>query len=419
MADELYFGLDIGSSTIRIAVCSYQVSTSKEGSLHLIGAVEAKSAGVHKGSISSLEEAVGAISKALEKSERLTGVVVNHAWVAISGQNILVQSSQGVVAVSRPQGEIEVGDVERVMEAARTVATPTNYEILHVIPKSFTIDGQSGIKDPVGMSGIRLEVDAVIIEALSSHIRSLTRSVYRTGLEIDDLVYAPLATAEAVLTPKQKELGVCVVSIGSATTTLAIFEEGDLLHTAVIPIGGDHITSDIAIALRISIDSAEEIKRSLGTALPEALDRREQLALKDYGVDSEEQFKPRFVAEVIEARLEEICEGIDTELQAVDRSGLLPIGVIFTGGAFKLPGSLELAKRVLRLPCAFGTPQGIESVLDEVADPAFATAIGLALWGRGVKEQNGQKWNPFKGIGAGWLKSVGILIKTWFRRLSP
>jgi cell division protein FtsA len=214
-----------------------------------------------------MEDAVTAISKALEKAERMTGIALNSAWVAIAGQSILVQESRGVIGVSRPQGEIAEDDVERAMEAARTVATPSNYDILHVIPKSFTVDGQRGVKDPVGMNGIRLEVDAVIIEALSSHIKNLTKSVYRTGLDIDDLVYAPLGTAEAVLSQRQRDLGVCVVNMGSATTSLAIFEEGDLLHTAVLPVGGDHVTNDIAIGLRTSIDIAEKVRSTASTNL--------------------------------------------------------------------------------------------------------------------------------------------------------
>ena len=260
MADDILTGLDIGSSMIRVAVAHVMPGEDGKPRLHVIGAVSSPSFGVHRGAISSLEDAVSAISKALEKAERMTGVAINSAWVGIAGQSILVQESRGVIGVSRTDADIKEDDVERAMEAARAVATPTNYDILHVIPKSFTVDGQRGVKDPVGMNGIRLEVDALIIEALASHIKNLTKSVYRTGLDIDDLVYTPLATAEAVVTQRQKELGVCVLNIGASSTTLAVFEEGDLLHTAVLPFGGDHITNDIAIGLRTSIDIAEQVK---------------------------------------------------------------------------------------------------------------------------------------------------------------
>lgn len=419
MADEIITGLDIGSNTIRVAVC--KASTGEDGAprLHVIGAVASPSGGMHKGAVSSMEDAVSAISKALEKAERMTGVALNSAWVAIAGQSIVVQESRGVIGVSRPQGEIAEDDVERAMEAARTVATPSNYDILHVIPKSFTVDGQRGVKDPVGMNGIRLEVDAVIIEALSSHIKNLTKSVYRTGLDIDDLVYAPLGTAEAVLSQRQRELGVCVVNIGSATTSLAIFEEGDLLHTAVLPVGGDHVTNDIAIGLRTSIETAEKVKMAYGNAVPDAVDRKHQFALRDFGAETDDVVKRRFVAEIIEARMEEIFEAIDAELRKIDRSGMLPVGILFTGGAMKLEGSLEVAKRVLRLPCAVGTPLGITSVIDEALDPAFATAIGLAAWGRGIRELHGKKFNfgnffKFKSV-----DKVADQMKKWMKSLIP
>lgn len=419
MADEIITGLDIGSSTIRVAVCKATAGEDGAPRLNVIGAVASPSGGMHKGAVSSMEDAVSAISKALEKAERMTGIALNTAWVAIAGQSIVVQESRGVVGVSRPQGEIEEDDVERAMEAARTVATPSNYDILHVIPKSFTVDGQRGVKDPVGMNGIRLEVDAVIIEALSSHIKNLTKSVYRTGLDIDDLVYSPLAMAEAVLTQRQKELGACVVNIGSATTSLAIFEEGDLLHTAVLPMGGDHVTNDIAIGLRTSIDIAEKVKMAYGHAVPDAVDRKQQFALRDFGAEADEVVKCRFVAEIIEARMEEIFEAIDAELRKIDRSGMLPVGVLFTGGAMKMEGSVEVAKRILRLPCAVGTPIGITSVIDEAHDPAFATAIGLAAWGHGIREMHGRKFNfgnffKFKSV-----DKVAENLRKWMKSLMP
>ncbi len=419
MSDQIITGLDIGSSTIRVAVCKATAGEDGSARLHVIGAVASPSGGMHKGAVSSMEDAVSAVSKALEKAERMTGIALNTAWVAIAGQSIVIQESRGVVGVSRPQAEIEEDDVERAMEAARTVATPSNYDILHVIPKSFTVDGQRGVKDPIGMNGIRLEVDAVIIEALSSHIKNLTKSVYRTGLDIDDLVYAPLGMAEAVLTQRQRDLGVCVVNIGSATTSMAVFEEGDLLHTAVLPIGGDHVTNDIAIGLRTSIEVAEKVKLAYGKAVPDTVDRKHQFALRDFGAETDEAVKCRFVAEIIEARMEEIFEAIDGELRKVDRSGMLPVGVLFTGGAMKLEGSIDVAKRVLRLPCAVGTPIGITSVIDEAHDPAFATAIGLAAWGHGIRELHGYKFNfgnffKFKSV-----DKVAEQMRKWMKSLIP
>lgn len=385
MAEQIIAGLDIGSSTIRVVVS--QIMTDEEGQsyLHVIGAVSVPSEGMHRGSVSSMEDVVSSISKALERAERMTGAAISNAWVSIAGQHVLVQESRGVVGVTRPDGEIQEDDIERAIEAARTVATPSNYEILHVVPKSFTVDGQRGIKDPLGMNGIRLEVDAVIIQTISSQIKNLTKSVYRTGIEIDDLVFTPLAAAEAVLSKRQKELGVCLVDIGATSTSLVVYEEGDILHTAVLPIGGDHITNDIAIGLRTSLDVALLVKHEIGCAFPDQVDKKETYQLNDFGSQEEDPFKARFVAEICEARVEEICEAIDAELAKVDRSGMLPVGVVFSGGSLKLPGIPEVAKRVLRLPVSIGNPGTISSAIDEVHDVSFAAAVGLAIWGYTVR----------------------------------
>lgn len=418
MAETTIIGLDLGSSHVRVAVAQPLPGEDGKPRLHVIGAVALRSEGVHKGTVSSMEEAVSSISKVLERAERMTGVPLNTAWVSIAGQNILVQESRGVVGVTRPDGDIREDDVARAMEAARTVATPSNYEILHVIPKSFTVDGQRGIKDPVGMNGIRLEVDALIIQALSSHIKNLTKSVYRTGLDIEDLVYAPLATAEAVLTQRQKELGVCVVNIGSGSTSMAVFEEGDLIHTAVLPIGGDRVTSDIGTILRVPPEIAETVKLTYGHAVPDAVDRKHTFMLKELGADVDEVVKRRFIAEIVESRVEELFEAVDAELRKVDRSGMLPVGVMLTGGGAKLEGIADVARRVLRLPCAIGVPVSVSSVIDEVHDPSFATAIGLATWGYTIKGMQSNRFggllNKFKSV-----DKVAEQISKWFKSLVP
>ncbi|MFA6522428.1 MAG: cell division protein FtsA [Patescibacteria group bacterium] len=414
MAERTITGLDIGSSRIRVVVSQSLPGEDGKPCLHVLGAVEVPSAGIHRGSISSIEDAVSSISKVLEKSERMTGKPVNHAWVSIAGQQMLVQESRGVIGVSRPSGEIREEDVERVIEAARTVATPSNYEILHVIPKSFTVDGQRGIKDPVGMHGIRLEVDAVIIQTVSSHIKNVTKSVYRTGLDIDDLVFSPLATAEAVLTTRQKELGVCVVDIGATSTTLIVYEEGDMLHTAVLPIGGDHITHDIAICLRTGIEVAELVKVRVGCAVPDEA-AKETFTLKDFGSSEDEPVKPRLVAEIIEARAEEMFEAIDDELRKIDRSGMLPVGVVLTGGAVKLPGMDSIAKRVLRLPVTIGIPMGVSSAIDEVRDPSYSTAVGLALWGFAIESTS---HGHFKFAVRG-IQDISQTVRKWLKTLIP
>ncbi|MEK7073282.1 MAG: cell division protein FtsA [Patescibacteria group bacterium] len=418
MAENFITGLDIGSTAVRIAVGQRAAEGAKAG-LHIIGAAEVPAEGINKGVVTSIEDAVSSVSACLERAERMVGFEIERVWVGISGSHVLSQSSKGVIGVSRPDGEIRDEDAERAIEAARTVASPANYEILHVIPKSFTVDGQTGIKDPVGMSGIRLEVDAEIVQGLTSQIKNITKCVYRTGLEIEDLVLSVLATAEAVVTPRQKELGVAVVNIGGSTTSVIVFEEGDVLHTIVLPIGSEHVTSDIAIGLRTSIDIAESLKIRYGTAVPKEVGRRDDVDLKEFGSADSETVSRKYVAEIIEARAEEIFEKVDKELKRVGRSGLLPAGIILTGGGAKLPGVVEVAKRKLRLPIQMGLPIGVTSITDRVNDLAFSTAIGLVVWG-----SHFQDTRKTKGFGRvmGNVAAVSTLTKSmkkWFGHLLP
>lgn len=417
MIDEIITGLDIGSSAIRIVVGQ---KDSPDAKLRIVGAAEVPSVGVNKGVITSIDDASNAISVCLEKAERMIGIPLEQGWVSISGPNILSQASKGVVAVSKVDGEIKEEDVERAIEAARTVVSPPNYEILHVIPKSFTVDGQEGIKDPVGMTGIRLEVDTLIIQGLSSQIKNLTKCVYKTGLDIEDLVFSILATSEAVATQRQKELGTVVINIGSSTTSLVVFEEGDVIHTVVLPIGGDHITSDIAIGLRVSIDTAEKIKLEYGSALSKNFNKKDELNLEELGGGEEGNISLRYVAEIIEARTEEIFEKIDCELKKIERSGLLPAGAILTGGSVKLPGIVEVAKDKLRLPASLGVVQNVMSAIDKVnEDIAFTTAIGLVVWGEQILSQSrGNRLSRFVSR----FKSVDKAtsqIRKWFKNLMP
>jgi len=415
--NNLVIGLDIGSTAVRIAVGT-RANNGNLDILHLIGAAEVPSGGVHKGVVMSIEDAVSAVSACLERAERMCGAPIEHAWVGISGTHVLAQESKGVVAVSKADEEIANEDVERAVEAAKTVATPMNYEILHVIPKRFSVDGQTGIKDPIGMTGVRLEVDAQIIQGVSSQIKNLTKAVYRTGLDIDDLVLGVLACSEAVVTSRQKDLGVAVVNIGGATTSVAVFEEGDVLHTAILQIGSDHITSDLAIGLRTAIDVAERMKLEYGTASPKMVPKKEEIELASLGASDAELVDRRFVAQIIEARAEEIMEKIDRELQTVGKSGMLPAGIVFTGGGAKLPGLTEVAKRILRLPASLGYPLDITSVTDKVNDLAFTTAIGLVRWG---VEMNGEEASGFGSLAAKFkgLNKVSVQVRTWFKALMP
>jgi len=336
-------------------------------------------------------------------------------YVGVSGPYIMAQPSKGVIAVSRADGEILEGDIDRVIEAAQAVATPPNYEILHVIPRSFTVDHQAGIKDPIGMTGVRLEVDAQIILGLSSTIKNLTKAVYRTGRDIDDLVLSSLAAAEATLTKKQKELGVILVNIGAASTTYIVFEEGDVLTVGTIPIGSGHITADIAIGLRTSIDIAEELKREHGSALPGKVNKREEIALDNFG-ESEEgaAVSRRQLTEIIEARVEEIFEHIERALKTAERSALLPAGVVLIGSGAKLDGIVEVAKKTFRLPSSLGYPHDVTSALEKIHDPAFSVALGLVLWGYQLPEERSRMFIPNFSSVDQTLRSLRDKVKSWF-----
>jgi len=380
-SSNIIAGLDIGSTAIRLAVAQ----AGADDNLQVIGLAEVPSEGIHKGVVTSIDDAVSAISSCLEKVERMTGSPIEHAWVGINGSHIQAQSSHGVIAVAKPNGEIGEDDVARVVEAAQAVATPPNYEILHVLPRSFTVDGQAGIKDPLGMTGVRLEVEAQIIEGQTAQVKNLTKCVYRTGVDIDDLVLGILATAEAVVTKRQKELGVAVVNIGGSTTSLLVCEDGDPLHAAILPVGSGHITNDIAIGLRTSIDIAERLKIDYGQASAADVGKREEIDLSELSVE-EGVISRKHLAEIIEARLEEIFSLVDRELGKIDRSGKLPAGIVLTGGGAKLPGVVELAKHQFRLPATLGYPLEVASPLEKVNDPAFSTALGLVRWGLGQGE---------------------------------
>lgn len=413
---ELIVGLDIGSTAIRLAVGQFSPQLERP---QIIGSAEVPAEGISKGIISSIEDAVSSISACIDRAERMIGVPIENAWVGISGNHIISQESRGVVAVARSNGEISEDDVERAIEAARTVATPPNYEILHVIPKGFTVDGQAGIKDPLGMTGVRLEVDTQIIQGLSSQIKNLTKAVHRPGIAIEDLVLSILATSEAVLGSRQKELGVAVINIGGSTTSFAVFEEGDILHTAVLPVGSDHITSDIAIGLRTSIEVAERIKLDYGSAFSDGINKRDEIDIGELEGKESNYVSRKYIAEITEARVEEIFEKIDAELKKIDKSGKLPAGVILTGGGAKLADIVEAAKKHLRLPAHLGLPTGVESAIDKINDPTFTTAVGLVLWGShlGSSQQRNGLGGFFGKITN--FSSLGDKTKKWFKKIIP
>lgn len=416
MSKEQYIvGLDVGTSCVRVVQAKIDPDA---GSFNIIGASEVPSSGMRRGVIVDIEEAVSGISSALEKVERMTGVPVVSANISVGGNHISSLSSHGVIAVSRADGEITENDIVRCIDASQAISIPQNKEVLHVFPKTFTLDGQTGIKDPLGMSGIRLEVDTIIVQAGLPFVKNLTRAVVQAGLEVEDLVLAPCAAAESVLNKRQKDLGVCLVDLGAGTTSLAIYEEGDLLHTTVLPIGAMHITNDIAIGLRCSIETAEQVKLLFGHCDPKAVNKDEEIDLSKLDPTEEQSTTRSYVVEIIEARLEEIFNMINGELKKINRDGKLPAGIVLTGGGSKLPGTVEFSKHHLRLPSILGVPQNVSTVIDRVMDPSFVTATGLILWGGKYSSLSGRA--ELGGMVKNLMSNKNVAnLRKWFKSFLP
>jgi cell division protein FtsA len=385
--------------------------------------VEVPSQGISKGVVTALEDAVTAVSAGLEQAERQLGMPIEEAVVGIGGTHVNVMDAKGVVGVSRTDGEIRPEDVERVMESARSAANPANYEILHVLPHGFVVDGQGGITDPVGMHGIRIEASAHLVLGLAGSVRNMTKCVFRTGLDIASLVFGPLASATAVTNARERDLGVCVVNLGASTTSVIIFEEGNLIHAKVLPIGAEHITSDVAIGLRTSLDVAERIKLYNGSANPDVYGKQDEIDMAEFGAESNEIVSLRYVSEIIQARTEEIFDKVEEELRVADRSGLLPAGAVLTGGGAKLQGVVEAAKGSLRLPASLGAATHLQTSMPElIHDPAFSTAAGLVQWGfEEVRKDtfgHGGSSHAFER-GGEMVKKIGSSIKKVFRSFMP
>ena len=416
MKDNIIAGLDVGSTSIRLVI-GQKITGAAGDELQIIGAVSGPTAGVNRGIVNSIEDTTTSISAVLEKAERLVGVPISRVFVSINDPHIKCERSKGVVAVGRSDGEITDNDVTRAIEAAQALAVPVNYEIIHVIPIKFCVDNQTDVKDPIGMNGIRLEVETLIVQGLSTQIKNLSRAIYRTGLEIEAIVLAPIAAAEAVISPKQKELGTALINLGSSTTSIAVYEERNLIHTASLPIGAEHITADVAIGLRCPINLAERIKREYGSAniitgrgQDDEIDVSDLVKEEDVN-DDISVISRKYVSEIINARVEEIFEKVDLEFKKIDRSGMLPAGVIFVGGGAELDGLVESAKKKLRLPAAVGVVKNVNVVIDKVKNPEFLTALGLVIYGSNLDGENVPVGKLKKNLSNLFTKTKGLFNK--------
>lgn len=415
--EQYYVGLDIGSAKIKVVVGKFEPETEQ---LSVIGTGEAPSAGLRRGVIVDLEEAVSSISQALDRAERMTGLSLDHAAVSLNGPHVNTVNSHGVIAVSRADGEITDHDLMRVIDASQALQLPLNKEILHVIPKHFAVDGQGGIKDPVGMSGIRLEVESTIIEISSPYLRNLQKCLKQADVEVDDLVLSALSSARSCLTKRHKEIGSVLIDLGAGTTGVVVYEEGQLLLASVLPIGQAHVTNDIAIGLRTTVDTAEEVKLRYGHADPESLRKDTEIKLSEFDHNEEESVSRRHVVEIVEARVEEIFDNVNKELKKINRDGQLPGGAVLVGGGANLPGVVEYAREKLRLPVVLGDPSvSLSSVIDRISDPSHATGVGLVQW---LAEEDISKGSsPWSfGLGKSFMNISAVAkLKDWFKNFLP
>ncbi|OGH23943.1 MAG: cell division protein FtsA [Candidatus Levybacteria bacterium RIFCSPHIGHO2_02_FULL_42_12] len=388
---KIVVGVDVGTSKITAIIAKV------DEAVNVLGVSEVKSAGIRKGQIVDIEEAVSVINTALEAAERMAGYSVSHVVASIGGAHIESQNSRGIVAISNPHGEIRQDDIERVIEAARAVSLPSTKEVIHVIPKNYSVDGQEGIKDPVGMTGVRLEVDTHIITAGATSLRNLEKALSEVGVDVNGIVFNGYASALSVLSETEKELGVVLVDIGAGTTDIAIYVDGSIAYSSVLPFGARHITNDLAIGLRISIDSAEKIKLFFSQPQEERRimilsEEREKQAdskstdevdLGQLGIqeDLRKVSRKTLIDGIIRPRLNEIFTMVGLEIKKSGYGGQTPSGIVITGGGANTVSATDAAKRMLAMPVRLGVPTGMKGIIDEIQNSAYATVLGLIMYG--------------------------------------
>jgi cell division protein FtsA len=405
---RIYSGLDIGTTKITAIVA--EAGEDGEG-IRIIGVGSAPSDGLKRGVVVNLEKTTRSIQCAVQEAERMSGRTIRGVFAGIAGDHIRGINSRGVIAVSRKDAEIRPHDLERVIEAAKAVAIPTDREILHVLPQEFIVDDQDGIRDPVGMSGVRLEAEVHIITGAASACRNVIRAAERAGLEVEELVLEPLASADAVLTQDERDLGVALFDIGGGTTDVAIFYEGSVRHTAVIGLGGANVTNDLAIGLRTPVERAEQLKLQSGCALTSMVRPEEVVQVPSVGGRLDREVSRHMLAMMIEPRIEEIFELGKKEIRKNHIADLLGAGVVLTGGASSLEGMPELAEQVFEMPVRRGIPMGITGLVEAVSDPRFATGVGLAIHAHmmgGARPSTAER---------GVLSRISFGLKRWIEEL--
>ena len=404
--DRYLVGLDVGTSK----VCAIVGEIVDDNGLDVVGIGVAESRGIRRGVIVNLEAAVDSIKKAIEEAELMAGVEVDAVHLSMAGPHIKGFNSRGVIAVAGKTREITRDDVRRAIDAAKAVSLPAGREILHVLPQDFVIDEQDGVTAPVGMTGARLEVNVHIVTSSSTAAQNIVSCVNRAGVGVIDTVIEQIGAAEAVLTQDEKELGVALVDIGGGTTDIAIYERGSLWHTAVIGVGGDHFTSDIAVGLRMPIPDAEKLKRKCGCALSAMVDEDETMEVASVGGRRPRVMARRILSEILQPRAEEIFHLVWDEIRRAGYEKSLNSGIVLTGGGAILEGMPEIAEQIFDLPIRRGSPAGIGGLADHVGSPAYATAVGLVLYG-----QRHQVIEAVRSTGVGAFSRVAGRLKGLFR----
>ncbi|MDH7576421.1 MAG: cell division protein FtsA [Bacillota bacterium] len=400
-------GLDVGST--KVAVLVGEVGLDEQ--LQILGFGTVPSAGIRRGAVVDIENTVRSIEEAVEKAEQMSGRPVDGGYVGASGTMISSLNNRGVVAVSNPDQEITQEDVERVLQAARVIALPHDRRIIHVIPRQFIVDGNDNILDPVGMLGARLEVETHIVTSTHAAIQNLLKCCERAGFHVQELVLNAYASGEAVLFPAEKELGVAVVDIGGGTTDIAIFDQGSLWFTCVLPVGGDYITSDLAVGLRTPLNQAEIVKKDHGCTLPALTSDSEYVEISSVGGKETCRVSKRMIANIIQPRVQEILYLVKNQLDKSGYQGLLPGGIVLTGGTALTEGIVELATEELQRPVRIGYPEAVGGLADVVRSPTFATGIGLLLYG--AKKRNNYR-EEFEGLS--W-RGIVSKVKKFFKDL--
>ena len=406
-SSDMIAGLDIGTSKIAAVIAKVR----PDNTLEVVGFGTAPSRGLRKGVVSDIDLTVHAIQQAVDEAERMAGIAVESVYVGIAGSHIQSRNSHGMVAI-RGQ-EVTDEDLQRVIEAAKTVPISSDQRILHIIPQSFTLDGQGGIRQPVGMSGVRLEAHVHIITGSVSAVQNIIKCVKRCGLQVADVVLEQLASAEAVLLEEEKDLGVCLVDIGCGTTDIALFYQGALHHTGVIDVAGDQVTNDIALGLRTPTPAAEEIKKKWGVCLATLVSEGEEIEVPSVGDRPARCMSRRNLAAIIEPRYEELFQLIQQDhMQINGFQNLTAAGVVLTGGSSRIPGAVELAEEVFHMPVRLGTPQSIKGVTDLLLSPEYATTVGLLYYG--LRKQHTQPTGASRSMELPNMGSLFARMKHWF-----